>query len=210
MMTNFGYSVLADSMPDIISEEEFNRMTANKYALDSRVASIIKSVTASIRAYCGWHIGPTVKCELKLNVKDLHIYNKFSDVIIQLPYKFIENIDNVYVNAYKEEDGSWKGDEYEFSFKYDGSLTLYDACVDSRKSSIVVIADVGINDLDALKSIIVSKTSQVLNGTYGIQSETAGGVSISYNSSYITGAKANSFMTDDKELLNSYKIIELL
>lgn len=209
--TSWGYTLLdVDTMPDILTPEEFNSMTANKYALDSRVLSTIKSVTASIRNYCGWHIATSQKCELVLNAQDLQITRKYSDVLIQLPYRFVSMISKIIVNA-KQADGEWVGDEVEeFSYTYNGRVTAFDTHIESRKSTIVVIATVGLTDTDALKGLIANKASHVLNGTYGVQSETAGGVSISYNNSYVTGAKANSFMTDDKELLSSYKIIELL
>ena len=210
IQTSWGYTLLdVDSMPDIITQEEFNSMTANKYALDTRVSSAIKSVTASIRNYCGWHIADSQRCELVLNAQNLRITRKYSDINIQLPYRFVSNVEKVILNATKE-NNEWVGDECEFSFTYNGFLTAYDACIDSRKSTIVVIATVGLTDTDAIKGLIVNKVSHVLNGTGGIQSETAGGVSITYNASYVSGAKANSFMTDDKELLNSYKVVDLL
>lgn len=210
IQTSWGYTLLdADNMPEILTQEEFNSMTANKYALDSRVPSAIKSVTAAVRNYCGWHIAGSQRCELVLNAQNLQITRKYSDIIIQLPYKFVSNVEKVIFNATKEND-EWVGDEYDYSFAYNGPLTVYDACIDSRKSTIVVIATVGLSFTDDIKSIIANKVGHVLSGTFGIQSETAGGVSVSYSSSFVNGAKANSLMTDDKEILNAYKVVELL
>jgi hypothetical protein len=210
IQTSWGYTLLdADDMPEILTQEEFNSMTANKYALDSRVLSAIKSVTASIRNYCGWHIAGPQKCELVLNVQNLHITRKYSDMIIQLPYRFVSDVEKVIFNATKEDD-EWVGDECEFDFTYNGRLTVYDAEVCSRKSKIVIIATVGLNDTDAIKGLIANKVGHMLSGTFGVQSESAGGLSISYSTSFVNGAKPNSLMTDDKELLNSYKIVELL
>ena len=87
---------------------------------------------------------------------------------------------------------------------------MYDAQIDSRKSTIVVVATVGLSITDDIKSIICTKVSHILSGTYGVQSETAGGLSISYSSSFVNGAKASSLMTDDKEILNAYKVVTLL
>lgn len=210
IQTSWGYTLLdADDMPEILTQEEFNSMTANKYALDSRVLSAIKSVTAAVRNYCGWHIAGPQKCELVLNVQNLHITRKYSDMIIQLPYRFVSDVEKVIFNATKEDD-TWVGDEYDFDFTYNGKLTVYDAEVCSRKSKVVIIATVGLNDTDAIKGLIANKVGHMLSGTFGVQSESAGGLSISYSSSFVNGAKPNSLMTDDKELLNSYKIIELL
>ena len=63
--------------------------------------------------------------------------------------------------------------------------------------------------MDDLKGLIVNKVSAVLSGTYGIQSETTGSVSVSYNSSFV-GTKSSSLMTDDKDLLLSYRISSLV
>lgn len=208
--TNWGYDMLdATSLPDILTVEEFNTMTANKYALDGRVSSTLKSVTASIRNYCGWHIATSQKCELVLNAQDLHITRKYSDLFIQLPYRFVSSVESVLINATKE-DNIWTGDQVGYDCSYNGSLVLYDAYLASRKSKIVIVAYVGVVDTDALKGLIANKVSHVLSGTGGVQSESAGGVSISYSTSFVNGAKINTLMTDDKELLNSYKITELL
>lgn len=210
MITNFGYSIENVSvMPEILSEEEFNSMTANKFALDGRVADTIKSVTASIRNYCGWHIAPQELCVLVLNSQDLRISGKYCDINIQLPYRYVNSIEKVIINA-KFEDNNWIGDEVEFNFNHLGFLTLYDTHFDSRRSNVVIFANAGISDTDALKGLIANKVSNVLSGTYGIQSESAGGVSITYNSNFVNGSKPNCFMTDDKELLNSYKLIDIL
>lgn len=210
IQTSWGYTLLdADDMPEILTQEEFNSMTANKYALDSRVLSAIKSVTAAVRNYCGWHIAGSQRCELVLNVQNLHITRKYSDMIIQLPYRFVSDVEKVIFNATKEDD-EWVGDEYEFDFTYNGKLTVYDAEVCSRKSKVVIIATVGLTDTDAIKGLIASKVGHILSGTFGVQSESAGGLSISYSTSFVNGAKPTSLMTDDKELLNSYKIVELL
>ena len=208
--TNWGYDMLdATSLPDILTVEEFNIMTANKYALDGRVSSTLKSVTASIRNYCGWHIATSQRCELVLNAQDLHITRHYHDLLIQLPYRFVSSVDSVLINATKD-NNTWIGDSVECDCTYNGNLTLYDAYLNSRKSKIVIIATVGVTDTEALKGLIANKVSHVLSGTSGVQSETAGGLSISYSSSFVNGAKISSLMTDDKELLNSYKLVELL
>lgn len=210
MMTSWGYTLLdVDSLPDILSQEDFNSMTANKYALDARVPSALKSVTASIRNYCGWHVAGSLNCELTYNVCDLHLTRKYSDLLIQLPFRFVSSVSRVILNA-KKVDGVWTGDECEFDFTYNGKLTVYDAEVCSRKSKIVIIATVGLTDTDAIKGLIANKVGHMLSGTFGVQSEAAGGVSVSYSASFVNGAKPNALMTDDKELLSSYKVIELL
>lgn len=211
IQTSWGYTLLdAATMPSILTVEEFNSMTANKYALDSRVQSTINSVTAAVRNYCGWHIAGSQRCEIVLNAQNLHITKNYNDTIIQLPYRFISSVESVIFNAERVND-AWVGDDdYEFSYNYRGAITVYDSCIDSRKSTIVIVATVGLAFTDDIKSIIANKVSHVLSGTYGVQSETAGGLSISYSSSFVNGAKASAFMTDDKEILNAYKVVELL
>lgn len=205
IMTSWGYTLLdVDSLPEILSVNEFNSMTANKYALDSRVASTIQSVTSSIRAYCGWHLATALRCELVLNAQDVRVSRKYSDIVLQLPFKYISSIEKVVINATKE-NNTWVGDECDFNY-YNESITVYDAYMDSRKSNIVIIATVGLTDLDAIKGLIATKVSHILNGTLGVVSESAGGVSVSYSANFINTAKPNALLTDDKELLNHYKV----
>ena len=207
--TQWGYTILdVDVMPEILTVADFNAYTSNKFALDSRIASTIKSVTATVRNYCGWHIANQQRIELKLNCTDVKVSTFHGDVIIQLPFAYVANIEKVIVNAYKDND-IWLGDECEFDVTHYGCITAYDVNVDSRKSSIVIIATVGLADMDDLKGLIVNKVSAVLSGTYGIQSETTGSVSVSYNSSFV-GTKSSSLMTDDKDLLLSYRISSLV
>ena len=102
IMTSWGYTLLdVDDMPEILTQDEFNVMTANKYALDSRVPSAIKSVTAAVRNYCGWHIAGSQRCELVLNALDLQITRNYSDLLIQLPFKYISDVEKVIINRLK-------------------------------------------------------------------------------------------------------------
>lgn len=209
ILTPYGYTMLdVDKMPEILTLDEFNTMTANKYKLDGRVQNNIDAATTAIRQYCGWHIADMQTCELVLNAQDLTITQNYTDMLIQLPYRFVSSISKVLLNAYKEGD-DWVGDECEYYYKHNGKLTIYDNHCDSRKSNIVIIGKMGIVDATALKNIIANRVAYALSAPMGIASESAGSVSISYTSAFANGT-STSLTSNDKEILDSYKVVQLL
>lgn len=61
MLTPWGYSV-GGSLPDLITVDEFNDATGNRYADRTNVPDAISAASASIRSYCGWHVAPVLEC----------------------------------------------------------------------------------------------------------------------------------------------------
>ena len=63
LMTTWGYAIEdAEELTDLLTVEEFNAITANKYAGDARIQEAIKAASMAIRNYCGWHIFPQLAC----------------------------------------------------------------------------------------------------------------------------------------------------
>ena len=82
--TNWGYEILSEELPSIITLEEFNAMTLGKYSNDQRAQYALSAITASIRNYCGWHVSGNVECSVTYSFDDLHITRNFHGLIIQL------------------------------------------------------------------------------------------------------------------------------
>lgn len=213
MLTNYGYSISSNTLPIILSVEEFNQRTANKYVLDSRIESTIASATSTIRNYCGWHLATSVSCEIELTFDDLHIVRNGCDLLIQMPIRFFSSIDHIYLGATKE-DGHWTGDTCQYAFKPNGIVKIYNAPIYNRYDKVVIQFTAGLTSdlLDGLKAIITQRVAHTLSGvnTLGINSESAGGVSISYNNTFVNNAKATALMSDEKEFLQPFKVSELL
>lgn len=211
MLTNWGYSV--STLPNILSVEEFNQRTANKYVLDSRIENTIASATSTIRNYVGWHLATNVACEIELTFDDLHIVRNGSDLLVQLPIRFFDSIEHIYLGARKE-NNIWVGDECPYSFKSDGIVKIYNAPYYQRYDRLVIQFTAGLTDglLDGLKAIITQRVAHTLSGVgmLGINSESAGGVSVSYSNTFMNNAKATSLMSDEKEFLQPFKVSEML
>lgn len=198
IQTPWGYNILASALPDIISIEEFNQMTLNKYASDQRVSSIIASVSAAMRNYVGWHLGGSVECEVTYSFDDLHVTRVFSGIIVQLPSRCVTAIQKILVDGVEISPS--------YFFKTNGTLRIYDH---PFFKTITIDFISGVAD-PGLKGLVVSRVSNVLSGPAGISSESAGGVSVSYSSSYVAGSNASSLLTADKDYLLFYKIEECL
>ena len=200
VQTVWGYEILDDQVPQILTLEEFNALTLNKYASDQRVQSTIDSTTAAIRSWCGWHLAGNIECSITYLFDDLHITRTNKGLIIQLPSRCVTSITKILIN--NEEVNL-------FNFvKTNGTLKIYDNCGFFKTITIRFMS--GIQNDPALKSLVAARVSNVLSGVYGVSSESAGGVSIHYTDSFVAGSNSTTLVTADKEYLEPYRIREML
>ena len=209
MNTTWGYKLTtASSLTDFLTTSEFNNFTANKYAGDVRVEPNIKSATRSIQNYCGWHIYPNLECEMVYRVLDLRDCFIGSDLLIQLPSTFTTEVTSVLLNAVFD-DGAWTGDEItDFDFTESGLLRLYSVSNIDRKSKIRIVFKSGLDasQIDVLKELTAHRVVHAVSSSYGVTSESAGGVSITYNSSWAGNTRSTALPDDNKEILNVYRV----
>lgn len=198
--TQWGYDILADSLPELLSVEEFLYMTYGKYKNDQRISTALASASAAIRNYCGWHVASNVECSVTYSFDDLHITRTYSNLFIQLPSKNVTAITKILV------DGN-EINPYYF-IKSNGILKIYGDCGFFKTLEIHFMSGL-INDA-GLKNVVCSRVSNALSGPVGVASESAGGVSISYSSAYVAGSNASTLLTADKEYLLQYKLDEML
>ena len=201
IVTNWGYTLTElEELPGLLSLEEFNTFTANKYAGDMRISSEISAACASIRNCCGWHISPAAACELEEHIlyEDGRIKRRGSDLMIQLPARFVASVSNVMINDDVIED---------YILERNGILWLLN--VDprlSRKTKITVAYTAGLDDLPAIKELIAHMVTHALAVPAGITSEAAGGVSVTYNASWVKSARATALPDDNREVLAPYRL----
>lgn len=213
VQTDWGYTLTTENtLPAILSVADFNTMTANKYSTDSRVATTLTSVSSAIRTYCGWHLVGNCACRAQFTMDDLHIVRNGRDVDIRLPVAYVTGVSHIYFGATQSE-GVWTGQEFYFSFKNNGVIRVYNVPQMFERYALVVVEfTAGLSDdlSMGIKSIVAQRTAHTLSAPIGVTSEQAGGVSISYSASFANGARANALMTDDKEMLQTYRVTELL
>lgn len=202
LLTNWGYTLTGvDVLENMVTEAEYNEFTANKYASDSRMAPTLTAASAAVRAYCGWHVYPSLACELSTTFFDKRITEVFGGILIQLPATYVSAITSVTIGETPHTS---------YVLEPNGILRLYDVDWNGvyKHTPITVQYIAGVPDalMDGLKELIAHQTIHALAGTTGVQSETAGGVSITYNAAWVNSTRATDLSDNNKEVLAPYRL----
>lgn len=203
ILTTWGYSLAdADIVPDMMTLAEFNDFTANKYILDARAEPDMRAAESAIRNYCGWHVYPSMACKLETTVYDKRVTVASYMLMVQLPATFVSSIESIKID----------GEEYDETYVImpNGILRVYNLSWKhiNTWTPIVIEYTAGIPDGEAagLKELVTHRVTHALESSAGVQSETAGGVSITYNASWVNGSRATALADDNKEVLSPYKL----
>ena len=200
ILTTWGYTLTdVDTLPDILAEEEFNIDTANKYSGDVRIKPEIKAAESAIRNYVGWHLAGSLDCLFEVRARSKNISTVSHDTIIQLPARYVSEIKSVLIDGAEAED---------YEIQTNGILTVFDLIPDKRNSKISVQYVAGLTDsmMDAVKDIVMHCVTHALANSYGIQSESSGGVSVTYSATWANTARATALASDNKEVLEPYRL----
>lgn len=207
LLTNWGYTITdADALTDLLTTEEFNTMTASKFAGDVRISGAIKAACMGLRNYCGWHVSPSQACSFseRMLYGNGRIKRVGDDFLIQLPAAYVTGVTSVTIGG-----EAWT----DFSFEPNGLLRLFDVYdhAITRKTEIVVVYAAGLSSalMDSIKEIIAGRATRALVDTNGVASESAGGVSISYSANWSNGGGAGALQSTDVETLEPYKLREV-
>lgn len=200
LMTVWGYTLTNEtSLPSILSAAEYNAFTADKYASDARVASNINAAMSAVRNYCGWHVYPSEACELSTTFFDKRVTRFRRMIMVQLPATFVSSVSSVTI------DGTTHTD---YVLDHNGILRLYN--VDWADvypyTPIVINYTAGLTDADDVKELIAHRVTHALASSGGVQSETAGGVSITYSANWINNSRSTALADDNKEVLAPYRL----
>jgi hypothetical protein len=190
MLTPWGYSV--DALPPIIDAGTFNEMTGNRYAGDGRIESAIAAATAAIRAYCGWHVAPILTCEYVCDGEPGDIW---------LPCAGLRSVGSV------EFDGVAQAVR---GFNRHGRVRTASRQPIGGLGNVSVTYSAGF-DLDAtpdLARLVAQRVvAEVALGAYGVASESAGGVSVSYSGTALSDS-GSAFLPDSvKAALSAYRLV---
>ena len=208
-LTNWGYIVDAETIPNFITADEFNNFTASKFSGDTRVTANIPSATEAIRNYCGWHIAPSLTCGMVYRVADLRDAFVGPDLLIQLPATFVTGVSKIVLNAVLNElSGEYEGDVVtDYDLEQSGILRIYDANVCDRKSRIFIKYQAGLplTNINAIKELTAHRVTHAVTSSYGVMSEAAGGVSVTYNASWAGNTRSTALPDDNREALEPYR-----
>lgn len=190
IITPWGYGIDGDALPALITPVEFDYATGGRWSGDSRVAPSIDAVSAAIRSYCGWHVGPSLACAMELDGEPGDIW---------LPVAHLSSVEGVEVGGEAAEVAG---------FNRRGRVRL--ACPVPRGLGNVSVSftagiavehapDLGMAVADAVVGLIALDS-------YGIASETAGGVSISYSGSALS-SQGMLLPANVRAALAPYKVV---
>lgn len=202
MHTIWGYTITdAESLADMLTVEEFNNITANKYAGDARIEPNIDAACAAIRNYCGWHVYPAQACSMteRLLAGNGRVKRVGPDLLIQLPATFVSVPASVTIDGAPFDD---------YDIEPNGILRLFDVGHLGRKAQVTVTYTAGLSDgmMDGIKELIAGRVNHALAQPYGVQSESAGGVSVTYSASWAASASASVLPDDNKDVLAPFKV----
>lgn len=203
LMTGWGYTITdADELAPIIQEAEFDEMTAGKYAGDQRTAPMTNAASTAIRNFCGWHLYPAQKCTFAGWVGvTRNITRTGREILMQLPAKYVSAVQGVTINGIAV-------DPPDCLLETNGLLhIIYRAASNYEKIEVNYTAGLPDALMGAIKELAANRITNALANSYGVTSEAAGGVSITYNATWAASAKATALADDNKEALAPYKLI---
>lgn len=196
LLTSWGYSIEnTETLPDLITVADFNELTGNKFAGDARVSSLLASAQLTVRNFCGWHLYPSLPC--KFEADSINVSR-----CIQLPSMFVSGVESVALNGEAVLD---------YHVKTNG-LVFLDGSVFGKSWNDVVVkfySGLGDSQIGALKEILAGRIANALTNSYGVQSESAGGVSITYSLNWASHASAASITDPLIAALAPYKVQEV-
>lgn len=202
VLTTWGYALTdVDAVPGMLTVAEYNTFTANKYQSDSRAEPDIKAAAAAIRNYCGWHVYPSLACELNTTLYDKAVTVSDRMILIQLPATFVSSVESITVD----------GVEYDsYVLMPNGILRIFGLPWSHMKlwTPVVINYTAGLPEggADAVKELIAHRVTHALASSDGVQSETAGGVSITYSANWTNSARSTALADDNKEVLSPYRL----
>lgn len=209
LATQWGYTLTqANELSNFLTESEFDSFTNNKFHGDLRIGPNIASATRAIQNYCCWHVYPSLECEMVYNMRDLRDSFIGPDLMIQLPSRMVSSVSSILLNARKNND-TWEGvTTNDFSLDPTGLLKIFDVGCYDRRSNIRIVFTSGLSDglMNSLKELVAHRVTHALSSSYGITSESAGGVSVTYNASWAGNTRSTALPDDNKEVLAPFVV----
>ena len=201
LLTTWGYTIKdMSALPDLLTVGEFDDFTADKYAGDVGEEKNIEAASMAVRNYCGWHVYPSAACKLATTYFDGRVTRVGSSVMIQLPARYVTSIESVEID----------NKEYDlFVFEPNGLLKVYGVMEYLPEYAPVFVEyTAGLPDelMYSVKELVAHRITHALASSDGVQSETAGGVSITYSANWTNSARATALADDNKEVLAPYKL----
>lgn len=200
VLTNWGYT-LPDltTLDPLLSVSDFNTLTANKFVGDTRVSGALASASQAVRDSCGWHLFPSAKCELDTTMFDRRVTRVNGDLLIQLPARYVSGVTEILI------DGEAVT---QFILQPNGILLVHACGWYNRFTTVKVTYTAGLPDAlkNSLINVAVNRTVKTLSQSNGVQSESVGGVSITYSAGWMNDASGAALTPTESAALAAYKL----
>ena len=186
VQTPWGYE--CESLPPLISVEQFRSLCPDFSATDSQVSAVLDSVSSAIRDYCGWHISPSLQCDWIGNGEGY---------LLMLPAMGVSSVESLRVSGNEVTDYEWTAA---------GMVRRKRDVFPDSWRSVECVYTAGFNSA-VIGQVATQVAANSLAAAPGVSSERAGNVSITYNQtgSGITGGV--SLLPRDLESLAPYRLV---
>lgn len=194
-LTPWGYSVMAESVPPIMDPEEFAAMTGGAFAGEDagRIEAMLDAVSASVRAFCGWHVAPMLPCKA---------VTEGPGWALCLPSLAVRSVSSVSVLGEALEAASYE-------WRSDGMVRRRPPSYwPSDWGGVEVSFESGF-DLAAvpdLAAVVAQIASNAMAAAPGVRSERAGGVEIEYNQTGSGISGGVGLLPRDMQMLAAYRL----
>lgn len=177
--TPWGYDVA--SLPPIATESDYKAVTG-KDATDA-VEAAIAAVSAAIRAFCGWHVSPSLECSASIDAEPGATY-------ASLPCMGVTSVASV-------------GESTAFEWARSGLVRLKSGSFEGGWQSVPVSFTAGY-DAPELVQLACSIADGMAKAPTGVSSESAGAVSVTWDADL---SRVDSVLNDrTKSMLAPYRI----
>lgn len=148
------------------------------------------TASAVVRAYCGWHVTPSIRETLVLDGSGSRR--------LMLPTKYLTDVHSVFINGVECTTYSWSED---------GWLTYYDGYFPEGNRAVTVTITHGYDYLPSVSKVVDKLIQRAsLSPTGNIVNQRAGTQSVTYSSSRGEVATDLSLLQSEKDALNPYKL----
>ena len=192
MQTPWGYSIDADEMPGLIDATEYDAATGGRFTGDDRVQAAIAAASAAIRNYCGWHVAPSLTCTYVTDGERGDLW---------LPCAALTSVESVTFDGTEQ---TVKGYNRLGRVRTDRPQPCGLGNVSATYTAGYDLAAVP----DLLGIVVQRVTATIALGAYGVASESAGGVAISYGAAAMADKGGAFLPADVRAALAPYRLVK--
>ena len=190
-LTQWGYEIDGTLAP-LITVADFDTLTGDAWKNDARVSPAINAASAAIRNFCGWHVSPSATCRATLDVDGTRS--------LWLPTRCLTSVISVEANGAEVTDYQWS--------RIGQVLTASRVAPGLQAATVEYTAGLPVTgDLLALVAGVVAHTVAVTPTSYGVVSESAGGVSLTRAQGAAYAGITATLTDTEKAALAPYRVV---